>query len=98
MNCEVVFVVNGGRQEHREFRETFKIRPQVLIDEDLRSDLEGIAELPVLLAAAVDHVDELAVHRIDDVFERAPQGELAPSGVSILAAAAVDHHHFPTVV
>jgi peroxiredoxin len=30
----VVFLVNGGRQEHREFRDTFKIRPQVLIDEE----------------------------------------------------------------
>ena len=34
MNCEVGFLVNGGRQEHKEFRDTFKIRPQVLIDED----------------------------------------------------------------
>jgi peroxiredoxin len=30
----VVFLVNGGRKEHREFRDTFKIRNQVLIDED----------------------------------------------------------------
>jgi peroxiredoxin len=34
MNCEVVYLVNGGRPEHREFRDTFKIRPQILIDED----------------------------------------------------------------
>jgi peroxiredoxin len=34
MNCEVVFLVNGGGEEHREFRDTFKIRPQVLIDEE----------------------------------------------------------------
>ncbi len=33
MNCEVVFLVNGGREEHRQFRDTFKIRPQILIDE-----------------------------------------------------------------
>jgi peroxiredoxin len=34
MNCEVVFLVNGGREEHREFRDTFKIRNQILIDEE----------------------------------------------------------------
>jgi hypothetical protein len=34
MNCEVVFLVNGGCAEHREFRDTFKIRPQILIDEE----------------------------------------------------------------
>jgi peroxiredoxin len=33
MNCEVVFLVNGGREEHRRFRDTFQIRPQVLIDD-----------------------------------------------------------------
>ena len=27
-------MVNGGREEHRIFRETFKIRPRILIDED----------------------------------------------------------------
>ena len=34
MNTELVFMVNGGREEHRIFRETFKIRPRILIDED----------------------------------------------------------------
>lgn len=34
MNCEVVFLVNGGAAEHRLFRETFKIRPRILIDAD----------------------------------------------------------------
>ena len=34
MNCEVVFLVNGGREEHRQFRDMFKIRNQILIDED----------------------------------------------------------------
>lgn len=34
MNTELVFLVNGGREEHRQFRETFKIRPRILIDED----------------------------------------------------------------
>jgi peroxiredoxin len=33
MNCEVVFLVNGGREEHREFRDKFVIRPQILVDE-----------------------------------------------------------------
>jgi peroxiredoxin len=27
-------MVNGGREEHRSFRETFKIRPRILVDED----------------------------------------------------------------
>lgn len=34
MNTELVFLVNGGRQEHREFRDTFQIRPHILIDEE----------------------------------------------------------------
>jgi peroxiredoxin len=34
MNCELVFLVNGGREEHKIFRDTFKIRPQILIDDD----------------------------------------------------------------
>jgi peroxiredoxin len=34
MNCEMVFLVNGGREEHRKFVEDFKIRPPLLIDED----------------------------------------------------------------
>lgn len=34
MNTELVFMVRGGREEHRQFRETFKIRPRILIDED----------------------------------------------------------------
>lgn len=34
MNTELVFMVRGGREEHRVFREQFKIRPRILIDED----------------------------------------------------------------
>ncbi|MBI3944385.1 MAG: redoxin domain-containing protein [Armatimonadetes bacterium] len=34
MNCEVVFVVNGGMVEHRRFRESWNIRPRILIDGD----------------------------------------------------------------
>lgn len=34
MNCELVFLVNGGRAEHAQFAEQFKIRPPLLIDED----------------------------------------------------------------
>ena len=34
MNTELVFMVRGGREEHRKFREEFKIRPRILIDED----------------------------------------------------------------
>ncbi len=34
MNTELVFLVRGGREEHRRFRETFRIRPRILIDED----------------------------------------------------------------
>jgi peroxiredoxin len=34
MNCELVFVVRGGREQHKKYRETFKVRPRILIDED----------------------------------------------------------------
>lgn len=34
MNTEMVLMVRGGREEHRRFREVFKIRPRILIDED----------------------------------------------------------------
>ncbi len=34
MNCEIAFLVNGGREEHAQFVEQFKIRPPMLIDED----------------------------------------------------------------
>jgi peroxiredoxin len=34
MNCEMVMLVNGGREQHKQFRDTFKIRPRILIDED----------------------------------------------------------------
>lgn len=34
MNCELVFLVNGGRAEHATFAEQFKIRPPILIDQD----------------------------------------------------------------
>jgi peroxiredoxin len=34
MNCEMLIMVNGGVEQHRQFRETFKIRPRILVDED----------------------------------------------------------------
>jgi peroxiredoxin len=34
MNTELVYMVRGGREEHRRFREEFKIRPRILVDED----------------------------------------------------------------
>ena len=34
MNTELVFLLRGGREEHRAFREQFKIRPRILIDDD----------------------------------------------------------------
>ena len=34
MNTELVFLVNGGRQDHKEFHDSFRIRPRLLIDED----------------------------------------------------------------
>ncbi len=34
MNCELFFVVRGGREQHRQFRERFSIRPRILIDEE----------------------------------------------------------------
>jgi peroxiredoxin len=34
MNCELVFLVNGGRAEHTKFARDFRIRPPLLIDED----------------------------------------------------------------
>src|SRR5438105_4358935 len=36
VNTELVFLIRGGREEHRQFRETFKIRPRILIDEEAR--------------------------------------------------------------
>lgn len=33
MNTELVFMVRGGREEHRRFREEFKIRPRILVDD-----------------------------------------------------------------
>src|SRR6185436_12313056 len=35
-NTELVFLLRGGREEHRIFREQFKIRPRILIDDDGR--------------------------------------------------------------
>jgi len=34
MNTELVILVRDGREEHRQFREQFKIRPRILVDED----------------------------------------------------------------
>ncbi|MBI3921105.1 MAG: redoxin domain-containing protein [Armatimonadetes bacterium] len=34
MNCEIAFLVRGGRAEHARFAEEFKIRPPLLIDEE----------------------------------------------------------------
>ena len=34
MNTELVYMVRGGREEHRIFREQFKVRPRILIDDD----------------------------------------------------------------
>jgi peroxiredoxin len=34
MNTELVFLVQGGAEEHRKFREEFKIRPRILLDPD----------------------------------------------------------------
>ena len=34
MNTELVFLIRDGREEHRQFRDTFKIKPPILIDED----------------------------------------------------------------
>jgi peroxiredoxin len=34
MNTELVFLLRGGREEHRRFREAFRLRPRILIDDD----------------------------------------------------------------
>jgi peroxiredoxin len=34
MNCEIAFFVRGGMEQHRKFREEFRIRPPILIDEE----------------------------------------------------------------
>src|SRR6476469_10025310 len=34
MNAEVVFIVRGGREPHKRFRDRFKVRPRILIDDD----------------------------------------------------------------
>lgn len=45
MNTELVFLIRDGREEHRVFRETFKIKPRILIDEDGKvGDAYGIYE------------------------------------------------------
>jgi peroxiredoxin len=33
-NCDLVFIVNGGKAEHRAFAEFLRLRPPILIDED----------------------------------------------------------------
>ena len=33
-NCEIAFLVNGGREEHAKFAADFRLRPPLLIDED----------------------------------------------------------------
>jgi hypothetical protein len=68
------------------------------IDQDARPDLELLAEDAVLLAPAAHHEHHLGVHAVHDVHERAPQGELAPGGVSELAATRVQHDHPAEVV
>ncbi len=34
MNCELVFVVNGGRTEHAQFATEFRMRIPILVDDD----------------------------------------------------------------
>ena len=55
-------------------------------------------ELCVLLATAVDQKNDLAVHLGEDVRESVPQGELAPCGESVFAAAEMQHDHLAALV
>ncbi len=34
MNCELAFIVNGGRNEHAKFAEEFRMRIPILVDDD----------------------------------------------------------------
>jgi len=34
MNCEIAFLVNGGREEHKEFARFMRLRSPILVDED----------------------------------------------------------------
>jgi peroxiredoxin len=34
MNCEMVFLMNGGRKEHRAVAEALRLRPRILVDDD----------------------------------------------------------------
>lgn len=34
MNTELVLLVRGGREEHQRFRREFKIKPQILVDDE----------------------------------------------------------------
>jgi peroxiredoxin Q/BCP len=34
MNCEMVFLMNGGRKEHRAIAEALRMRPRILVDDD----------------------------------------------------------------
>ena len=47
MNTELVYMVRGGREEHRIFREQFKIRPRILVDD------ESVKKARLALARAV---------------------------------------------
>ena len=67
MNCELVYMVRGGREQHRQFRETWQIRPRILIDEDgsvgeaydvyLPNTDEGVG-YPVYKASGVYLIDQ----------------------------------------
>jgi hypothetical protein len=34
MNCEMVFLMNGGRKEHRAIAEALRMRQRILVDDD----------------------------------------------------------------
>lgn len=45
MNCEIAFLVRGGVEQHRKFREEFRLRPPILIDEEgVVGDAYGLYE------------------------------------------------------
>ena len=66
MNTELVLLVGGGREEHRVFREEFKIRPRLLIDDGgVVGDMLNIYEPHHNLREGYDYYMAPAVYLID---------------------------------
>ena len=66
MNTELVLLVGGGREEHRVFREEFKIRPRLLVDDGgVVGEQLGIYQPHCQLREGYDYYMAPAVYLID---------------------------------